>query len=1545
MNKTRKPQELSRPCARCGPVSRSRLQTLHRKSRLTRKKSYLKSRAGYCILPALGDRHCWGLLLVGKAQSVALSSPVSTQCVTIDTMDLDKDMDSQEVVAMLEECRQATLAGPAEVSEDVEQQCQRCQGSLPADLRTLLQEAGEMKWPFVPEKWQYKQSVSPEDKTDLKDLISKNLPKLLNYLKAAIVAGDSVSALSAAFLIDRFLYWVDASHKLLQIAKALHKRYPTTPVAPQLVIRQARLSVNTGKLQKAEFILSSLINNSGATGCWVYQQESDRTLVQAVSIQIRGQILQKLGLWREAAELVWASLIGFCALPQPDKKGIGTSLGLLANILASMNDQEYEAFKTSPHVDFSCLKEQGHRLLSAAEAARRAVVCSRFSPLFVLTNAVIQGTCLLSYGLSEDCPPAERRAFLGRAKEAFEIGLLTKTEDDSIASRQELHTFVKAAFCLAAAHRWLGLGEEAAARAERTCREAMGLLYAYASARGREKDRLSQGIMGLVGGAKAALGVAGFPKSDGKSYVPDSYLVREEDLFRVRPDGFHGVVRRYAQYHASVCEAFQSPCGHPRTGTGGSGGACITALKTATEALETECGPWGRRGGAEARRREFARTRGCGHGAGSPAGDGGSSGSSSWHVVSGTGSSGGWEDLGDEARGPAGREGRDAGTLARGDGDGGHGGPESGPDWGASAMRELRLDGPGDGLDPVQPARMTTAAAGTGSPESAADSARPGAAGTFPFGADGQTFAAKGSGGVPACREDAETEDPSLGETDDVSPPPPLPVVSPSERPDHVPFHGAADSRLQDFYDMDTEAETDDDLMDPTVAATGDGVRRPRIYSPEDCASTRRALMPRGVPVCREDTETEDPSLGETDDVSPPPPLPVVSPSERPDHVPFHGAADSRLQDFYDMDTEAETADDLMDPPVAATGDGVSRPRIYSPEDCLSTRRALMPRGVPACCEDGETEDPSLGETDDVSPPPRRLQADHVPFDGAADSRLRDFYDMDTEAETADDLMDPPVAATGDGVRRPRIYSPEDCASTRRALMPRGVPACREDAETEDPSLGGTDDVSPPPPLPAVSPSERPDHVPFDGAAGSRPRDFYDMDTEAETADDLMDPPVAATGDGVSRTRISSKAGAEPHRRPGLSGSPPSPGTGSSFEMMESDPAGRFRSPDPQGGARASRKSAEAPDSAGGDRAGSRSALVPASSTEEQRFFGEVTEEGGGEDGEGDEQLALPLSVSHSSASSGRSFFWSSQYSSSFSDVGSPSLLSSSGDSFVLVPGLTRVEVLKERTLSEDDYRRLLSGVGHTWLLNRLKYTGVFKPKRLRGTHNALLLKYSKVSDSWSARETQVHIGASTGKKGKQRSAFWVQFLHQEEVLGSYVGKEYQSEKELRYHLNDVERQMTAQYYVTEFNKKLYEKQIPMQIYFIPSEVLLILEDRLIKGCVSVEPYMLGDFVKLTNNKKTVVRDYRATDYGIAFGHFTFEFSGHTEIVVDLQGWVTGNGKGLTYLTDPQIHSLKKPKSSSNFYRQGIEYFLQDQHGADCNEICQMLSLGKLPGM
>lgn len=56
-------------------------------------------------------------------------------------------------------------------------------------------------------------------------------------------------------------------------------------------------------------------------------------------------------------------------------------------------------------------------------------------------------------------------------------------------------------------------------------------------------------------------------------------------------------------------------------------------------------------------------------------------------------------------------------------------------------------------------------------------------------------------------------------------------------------------------------------------------------------------------------------------------------------------------------------------------------------------------------------------------------------------------------------------------------------------------------------------------------------------------------------------------------------------------------------------------------------------------------------------------------------------------------------------------------------------------------------------------------------------------------------------------------------------------------------------------------------------------------------------------------------------------------------GWVTGNGKGLIYLTDPQIHSLdSKDVSRSNFGKKGIYYFFNDQH-VECNEICSCLSL------
>lgn len=151
------------------------------------------------------------------------------------------------------------------------------------ELAFLLQDAVKMKWPFVPEKWQYKQTVGPNDKTNLSDLIRRHLSQLLvmipgrvrtsnraqlpehatllhrqALLKASVAAQEAATALAVAFLVDRFLYWTDESRRLLKVAKLLHRRDPETPVAPQLIIRQARVYLNSGKEKKESVFVSCL---------------------------------------------------------------------------------------------------------------------------------------------------------------------------------------------------------------------------------------------------------------------------------------------------------------------------------------------------------------------------------------------------------------------------------------------------------------------------------------------------------------------------------------------------------------------------------------------------------------------------------------------------------------------------------------------------------------------------------------------------------------------------------------------------------------------------------------------------------------------------------------------------------------------------------------------------------------------------------------------------------------------------------------------------------------------------------------------------------------------------------------------------------------------------------------------------------------------------------------------------------------------------------------------------------------------------------------
>ncbi|XP_075999818.1 alpha-protein kinase 1 [Genypterus blacodes] len=1074
-------------------------------------------------------------------------------------------MDSQGAGVSLEEClRAAKSPQSTKPSEAAELVCCSYRDSLPEELAALLQEAVEMKWPFVPEKWQYKQSVSAKDKTNLNDVISKHLAQLLAVLKASIMAQEAHWALAVIFLVDRFLYWTDESSRLLKITKLLHRRHPDSPVAPQLVIRQARVYLNSGKLQKAEYILNSLINHSGATGCWVYHSEGDRALVQAVSVQVRGLTLQKLGLWLQAAELIWASLVGYYALPQPDKKGIGTSLGILANILLSMNDEDFHAFRTNPDIDLSLLGDGSHRLLSAAESANMAVVYSQYTSLYVLTNVVTQGICLLSYSFSMECPSAERQSFLLQAKEAFTIGLLSKAKGEPVNSKQELHTFIKAAYSLTVTHKWLGTSPELWQQATQTCQKALTHFYDYCHADSYDRASLCAEITHLVDQVKLLLQVAPFLNSDKASFIPDSY--RNKNKNKSANFTLEVFAKMIQKYNASPSETYETHCKATQVGR-----LCITALGTTIGTLITECST------------EACKKDAC-------------------------------------------KETQPRQILN------------------VSAMeppQKIELSATLGSTDNCDSSWQELSLSSSGSPQPSCSSYSRSSACAIEH---------KGNNINQSCL---------ITEVDDEN------------------------SLLDSHHENKTQ--------DRVVGSHSVPQNSPIVTSSFNTGSGSAEFEVVEAAIATLDSQEDG-----VDDVV-----------RRPLNPSVTGAALQSLSQLGLRTASSSLGDSFSS---QSSWEKISRSDLHSPTD-----RNPQPPSL---------SKPGTGQTSKSS-----------------DSDESFCFLETLYSETGDQ--------GNDLTQKKPIFRLESVASSKQ--QPQQISAVDPNAETE---VDGQSEVTP---------------------------------TEPETVPLNKNPLCSSCVE---------------------------------HSMMDS--------------------------------------VLP-----EPQYI-----------------------------------------------------------------------------LSQQDYHALLAGVCHECLLRRLQSDRIqFQLKTYRTAHSALHLKFSKATGLWTARETCVYIGELMGVKGKQRTAVWVQFLHQEERLSSYVGKDYLKPKGIQFHLRDVERQMMAQHYVTEFNKSLYDKEVMAQIFFIPSEALLILQGDEIVGCVTVEPYMLGDFVKLTNNTVKKDQRFQATEYGIAFGHFTYLLSGCQEVVVDLQGWVTANGKGLTYLTDPQIHSSKTPRGPSNFADRGLRYFVEDQHGPECNSICQLLKL------
>lgn len=227
----------------------------------------------------------------------------------------------------------------------------------------------------------------------------------------------------------------------------------------------------------------------------------------------------------------------------------------------------------------------------------------------------------------------------------------------------------------------------------------------------------------------------------------------------------------------------------------------------------------------------------------------------------------------------------------------------------------------------------------------------------------------------------------------------------------------------------------------------------------------------------------------------------------------------------------------------------------------------------------------------------------------------------------------------------------------------------------------------------------------------------------------------------------------------------------------------------------------------------------------------------------------------------------------------------------------------------------------------------------------ARLLKFNPVTGLWTSQTTLVYLGRPLDLdekvKGNCREAFHVQFLHQDEVLGRYVGKRYRRQKPPSQYLQDVTCQKTARFLVTLFNYALSDLRYDIQIVYVPvAHVQLLSGDgNTVEDWLNVEPYLQGDFIKLTNNLKYCNNQGRTL--ATALTHFTYSVSEGKLMLVDLQGWLPREGRGVVYLTDPQFHTVTSgtsPLSSCDLGQQGMAAFWESVH-PQCNTVCQALGL------
>ncbi|XP_025115318.1 uncharacterized protein LOC112576796 isoform X4 [Pomacea canaliculata] len=292
------------------------------------------------------------------------------------------------------------------------------------------------------------------------------------------------------------------------------------------------------------------------------------------------------------------------------------------------------------------------------------------------------------------------------------------------------------------------------------------------------------------------------------------------------------------------------------------------------------------------------------------------------------------------------------------------------------------------------------------------------------------------------------------------------------------------------------------------------------------------------------------------------------------------------------------------------------------------------------------------------------------------------------------------------------------------------------------------------------------------------------------------------------------------------------------------------------------------------------------------------------------------------------------------------------GSALTLVETFLTTKLLEEK---ETDESECDSGLGTSSFSSASKHSSYSSDYSCKGScgycnvqsaikniKRARLFKFNPVTGLWTCQTTLVFLGPLLSLedkvKGQCRDAFDVQFLHQDEVLGRYVGKRYKRQKPASQYLRDLTCQKIARFLVTLFNFALRDLRYDIQVVYVPVAHLQIISDKLeVEDWLNVEPYLEGDFIKLTNNLHFC--NTQGKTLATSLTHFTYSVSKGRLMLVDLQGWLPKEGRGVVYLTDPQFHTCSAlPLSACDMGEAGMQAFWTSVH-PQCNEICKALDL------